>query len=65
MSDLDLGVGAAAFALDEDGLGVVQQAVQQGRSEDGVVLVDAGPMLEHAVGRQYRRTALVVAADDL
>ena len=42
-SDLDLGVGAVALALDDDGLGVVQQAVQQGRGEDGVVVEDGRP----------------------
>jgi hypothetical protein len=36
--DLDLGVGALALFLEEDGFGVVQQAVQQGRGEDGVVV---------------------------
>ncbi|EQD45416.1 hypothetical protein B2A_09309, partial [mine drainage metagenome] len=35
VSDLDLILGAEALALDEDGFGMVQEAVQEGGGEDG------------------------------
>ena len=43
-SDLNLSLGAIALAIDTHGLGVVQQTVEQGRGEDGVVVEDAGPL---------------------
>lgn len=47
--DLDLIVGAIALAVDAHGLGVVQQAVEQGGGEVAVVVEDAGPLLVDAV----------------
>ena len=65
VSELDFVPRAVALALDQDGLGVVQQPVQQGRCEDGVVVEDAGPLLVGSVGRNQGGTALIAVADDL
>ena len=65
VSDLDFVLRAVALTFDADGLGVVQQPVQQGRSEDCVVVEDAGPLLVGSVGRNQGGTALVAVADDL
>ena len=40
--DLDLFLVAIALALDEDGLGVMQQPVEQRCGEHGVLVDDAG-----------------------
>ena len=64
-SDFDLVLGAIALALDEDGLGVMQQTVEQRRGEHGVLVEDVGPVLVDAVGRDQRGTAFVAVADDL
>ena len=49
-------------ALDEDGLGVMEQSVKQRGGEDGVVVEDLGPLLEDTVGGDQRGTALVSVA---
>jgi len=48
-SDLDLAIRSKALALDAHGLCVVQQPVEQGRGEDGVVVEEAGSLLVDAV----------------
>jgi hypothetical protein len=58
-------LGAIALALDEDGLGVVEQPVEERRGEDGVLVEDAGPVLVDAIGRDEREATLVAVADDL
>ena len=50
---------------DRDRLGMVEQAVEDGGGEGGVVVEDLGPFLEHAIGRDHGRAALVSLADDL
>jgi hypothetical protein len=44
-----VGLTAIALALDDDGLDVVQEAVQQRRGQGGVVVEDLGPLLVRAV----------------
>ena len=50
----DLIFHAVAFALDGDGLGVMQQAIQHGGSQRGVVVEDLGPVLVGLIGGQQR-----------
>ena len=64
-SDLDLTLRAIALAFDAHGLGVMQQAVEQGRGENSVVVEDAGPLLIDAVRSDQSGTALIAMADDL
>ena len=44
---------------------MVEQAVEQRRGEDGIVVEDAGPVLVDPVGRHQRGATLVAVADDL
>ena len=64
-SDFDLAIRSKALALDAHGLCVVQQPVEQGRGEDGVVVEDAGPLLVDAVGGDQGGAAFVAVSDDL
>ena len=43
---VDLILGAVAAALDDDGFDVVEEAVQEGCGEGGVVVEDLLPVLE-------------------
>ena len=54
-----------AGALDDDGLGVVQEPIQNGGGNGAVVVEDRRPLFEGLVGRQHDGTALVALADDL
>ena len=56
---------AEAFALDDDGLRVVQQTVEHGGRERGVVVEDFGPFAVDAIGGDDGGAALVALADDL
>ena len=56
---------AVAAAFDDDGLGVMQEAVQDGGGDGAVVVEHRGPLLEGFVGRQNNRTPFVALADDL
>ena len=60
-----MSVCAVALAFDQNGLGVVQQAVQEGRGQGGVVVEDACPLLVASVGGQQRGASFVAVADDL
>jgi hypothetical protein len=40
---------AITAAFDDDGLGVMQQAVEQGRGQGAIVVEDFRPLLEGAV----------------
>ena len=44
---------------------MVEQAVEQGRSQGAVVVEDLGPLLEGTIGRNHRRAPLVAVADHL
>ena len=65
VSDFDLILGAIAFALDTNGFGVMEQAVQKCGSQDRVVVEDAGPVFVDAVGGHERGALFVAVADDL
>src|SRR5262249_9940386 len=61
----DLALGAVALALDDDGVDVVQDAVEDGGGERAVVVEDLRPVLEGTVGGDHHRPAFVAPADDL
>lgn len=44
---------------------MVQQAVKQGRGEDGIVVEDAGPLLERTVRCNQSAPAFTAVAEDL
>src|SRR6516165_4202931 len=56
---------AEALAFDDDRVGVVQDAVEDGGGQRAVVVEDLGPMFVGAVGGDHHRCALVALADDL
>ena len=55
---------AIAGALDLDDLGVVQQAIEQGCSDD-LVAEDVAPFAEAAVGGEDHGAALLTCVDEL
>jgi hypothetical protein len=64
-SGLDLLLHAEAFAFNQRGLGVMQKAVEECRGERAVVVEYFGPVLIHAVRRNYDGASLIPLADDL
>src|SRR5271167_469360 len=56
---------AEALAFDDDRVGVVQDAVEDGGGQRAVVVEYLGPMFVDAVGGDHHRCALVALADDL
>lgn len=56
---------AVAESFQDDQVGVVEEAVQNGGSDGAVVVEDAGPLLEGFVGGQDNGTAFVTLADYL
>ncbi len=56
---------AIALGLNNDRLGAVQEAVEDGAGEGGVVIEDLGPGLEVLVGGQDDGAAFVAFTDDL
>jgi hypothetical protein len=56
---------AVTLAFDDDGLGVVQEAVEERGGQCVVVIEDLWPLLVDAVGGDDRGAALVAMADDL
>ena len=52
-----------APAVEGDGLGMVREPVEDGGGQDGVVIEELRPVLEHAIGRDG--TAFVSLADNL
>ena len=58
-------LGAEALALDDDGFGVMEQAVEQRGSQGAVVVEDLGPVLVGAIGGDDGGAALVAPAEDL
>ena len=66
---LVLGLGLVlhpeAGTLNDDGFGMMQQSIQDGRGNGAVIVEDAGPLFERFVGRQDDGTTLVTLADDL
>src|ERR1035441_1686622 len=62
---LDLVFHPKALTLDDDRLGMVEQTVQDGASQRGVVVEDPGPVFIGLIGREDDRTVLVALTDDL
>ena len=62
---LDLVFHAEALAVNDDGLGAMQDAVQDRRRHASVVVEDFRPALESLVGGEDDGTAFVALADDL
>ena len=56
---------AVAFAFDEDGFSVVQEAIENGGGEGAVVVEDFGPVFVGSVGGDDHGALLVAKADDL
>ena len=61
----DLVLHAIAFPLDDEGFGMVQEAIQDSGGEGAVVVKDFGPIFESAIGRDDEGAAFVALADDL
>ena len=64
-SVLDLILRAIALAVDPHGFSMVLNAVERSRSEDRIVVEDAGPLLVDPDGGDQGRAALIAMADDL
>jgi len=64
-SGFDCVFHAEAFALDDDGFRVMQQAIEDSRSQGAVVVEDFGPVLEGTVGGDHQGALLIAQADDL
>ena len=62
---LDLIFHAITLALDDHRLGMVEQTVQDGARQHGVVVEDFGPVFVGLIGGQHNRALLVALADDL
>ena len=64
-SGLDLVFHAIALALDEDGFGVMKEAIEECRGERRIVIEDLRSVLVGAIGRDDHGAMLVAPADDL
>jgi hypothetical protein len=64
-SGLDLIFHSIAFPLDENGLGMVEEPVEDCGSEDAVVVEDLRPVFERAVGGDDDGSPLIALGDDL
>src|SRR6266446_5022312 len=62
---VDLILRAEALAFDDDGVGVVQHAIEDGGGQGAIVVEDLRPVFVGAVGGDHHRGALVALADDL
>lgn len=62
---MDLVFHAEAGAFDNDRLGVVEEAVQDGRGDGTVVVEDAGPLFERFIGGHHDGAAFIALANDL
>src|SRR5262249_15589307 len=54
-----------AFAFEEHRLGVMEQTIEHGGSNGGVVIEDTRPVLVDLIGRDEGRAFLVAATDNL
>ena len=52
-----------ALALDDDRIGMMQQAIQDRRGQGAVMVEDGGPVFEGAVGGQDHRPLFIAEAD--
>src|ERR1039458_5417323 len=62
---IDLIFHPVGLALDDDGLGAVENAVEYRAGDPGVVIKNLGPAFEGLVGGDDDGAALVALADDL
>ena len=62
---MDLVFHAEAGAFKDHGFGVMEEPVQDGRSDSAVIVEDAGPLFEWFIGRQQDGAAFIPLADDL
>ena len=62
---LDLIFHPIALAFDGDGFGVVQQSIQHGGGQGGIVVEDLGPVLIRLVGSDDGRAVFIALAEDL
>src|SRR6202049_3129257 len=62
---VNLVLGAVALAFDDDRVGVVEDAVEDGGGQGAVVVEDLRPVFVSAVGGDHHRCTLVALADDL
>ena len=53
------------IAFEQNGFGVMEEAVEHGGGDGAVVIEDGRPLLEGFVGGQRDRTPFVTLADDL
>ena len=65
ISGVDLVFHAVALAFDDECLGVMEEAVEDGGGQGVVVVEDAGLLIEGAVGGEQDRPAVVAGADVL
>ena len=56
---------AVALAFDHDGLGMMQEAIEQSGSEGTVVVEDLRPLLVDTVGGDVRGAMLIAVTEDL
>src|ERR1051326_667636 len=61
----DLFFHSKTGAFDQDGFGVVEEAVEHGGGDGAVIVEDGGPLLEGFVGGQHDGTPFITLADDL
>ena len=61
-SGLDPILHAIAFAFDKDGLGMMQEEVEQSRGESADVIEDLRPLLEHPIGCDDDGAAFIALA---
>ena len=54
-----------ALAFDDDGVGVIEQPIQDGRGQGAVMVKDGGPLLKNAVGGNDQRPLFIAEADHL
>ena len=62
---LDLFFHAIAFAGDGDNFGVMEEPIENGGSEGGIVIEDTGPLFERLVCGENNGAMFIALADDL
>ena len=62
---VEFALHAIAFPFDDDGVGVVQQPIEQSRRQSTVVIKDLGPVLKGLIGGNQGGALLIADADHL
>src|SRR5690349_13907799 len=60
-----LSLGTEALAFDDDGIDVMQDAIEDRGGQGAVIVEDLRPVLVGAVGGDHHRSSFVALADDL